>query len=40
MHGLTENKIYPAVIEGYSSDGSGVARIDGVAVFVKNGLEN
>jgi len=38
MPGLTENKIYPAVIEGYASDGSGVARIDGVAVFVKNAV--
>jgi len=38
LPGLTENKIYPAVIEGYASDGSGVARIDGVAVFVKNAV--
>ena len=38
LPGLTENKIYPAVIEGYASDGSGVARIDGVAAFVKNAV--
>ena len=31
---LKENQIYRAVIEGYASDGSGVARIEGMAVFV------
>lgn len=35
---LKEGKSYPAVIEGYASGGEGVARIDGVAVFVKGTL--
>jgi 23S rRNA (uracil1939-C5)-methyltransferase len=32
--GLEKNQLYRAEIEGYSSDGSGVARINGRAVFV------
>ena len=35
---LKEGKIYPAVIDGYASGGEGVARIDGMAVFVKGAL--
>ena len=35
---LKEGGIYPAVIEGYASGGEGVARIEGVAVFVKGAL--
>ena len=35
---LKEGGIYPAVIEGYASGGEGVARIEGVAVFVKEAL--
>ena len=35
---LKEGKIYPAVIDGYASGGEGVARIEGVAVFVKGAL--
>ena len=35
---LKQGKSYPAVIEGYASGGEGVARIDGVAVFVKGAL--
>ena len=31
---LQEGQIYPAHIEGYASDGTGVARIDGMVVFV------
>ena len=31
---LQEGKIYPAHIESYASDGTGVARIDGMVVFV------
>lgn len=31
---LQKNKIYRAVIEGYSSEGLGIARIDGQVVFV------
>ena len=32
---LKEDQICRAVIEGYASDGSGVARIEGMAVFVR-----
>ena len=35
---LKEGGIYPAVIDGYASGGEGVARIDGMAVFVKGAL--
>ena len=35
---LKEGEIYPAVIEGYASGGEGVARIEGMAVFVKGAL--
>ena len=35
---LREGEIYPAVIEGYASGGEGVARIEGMAVFVKGAL--
>ena len=35
---LKEGAIYPAVIEGYASGGEGVARIEGMAVFVKGAL--
>ena len=35
---LKEGKVYPAVIEGYASGGEGVARIGGMAVFVKGAL--
>ena len=35
---LREGKTYPAVIEGYASGGEGVARIEGMAVFVKGAL--
>ena len=38
MSDLRENSIYPATIEGYASDGSGVARVDGGVVFVKNAI--
>lgn len=34
MKNLLKNEIYEAEIVGYSSDGSGVARIEGRAVFV------
>ncbi len=34
MKELTKNEIYEAEISGYGSDGSGVARIEGRAVFV------
>ena len=34
---IEENKTYRAVIEGYSSDGAGIARIEGMVVFVKGG---
>ena len=35
---IQEGKIYRAVVDGYASDGSGVARIEGMAVFVKGGI--
>ena len=35
---LKEGKVYPAVIDGYASGGEGVARIEGMAVFVKGAL--
>ena len=35
---LKEGAIYSAVIEGYASGGEGVARIEGLAVFVKGAL--
>ena len=36
---LEKNKSYPARIEGYTSEGLGVARIDGQAVFVHRALQ-
>lgn len=35
---VEEGKRYPAQIENWASDGSGVARIEGMAVFVKGGI--
>ena len=35
---VEENKVYRGVIEGYSSDGSGIARVEGMVVFVKNAV--
>ena len=35
---LLENRIYPARMEGYASDGCAVARIEGMAVFVRGGI--
>ena len=35
---LKEGGLYPAVIGGYASGGEGVARIEGMAVFVKGAL--
>jgi len=35
---LKEGQVYTALVEGYASDGSGVARIEGMAVFVKGGI--
>ena len=35
-----ENQIYRGFIQGYASDGSGVARVDGMAVFVKNAIRD
>ena len=35
---MKEGQLYPAVIYGYASGGEGVARIDGMAVFVKGAL--
>ena len=33
-----EGHTYPLCIEGYSSDGAGVARLDGMVVFVQGGI--
>ena len=33
-----EGHTYPLRIEGYSSDGAGVARLDGMVVFVQGGV--
>jgi len=38
MATLEKNKIYRAVIEGYSSEGLGIARIDGQVVFVHRAI--
>ena len=35
---LREGQVYSAVIEGTASDGAGVARIEGMAVFVKGAV--
>lgn len=35
---VEEGKRYPVKIENWASDGSGVARIEGMAVFVKGGI--
>ncbi len=35
---LREGQIYPAQITGYSSDGAGIAHIDGMAVFVRDSV--
>ena len=35
---LKEGQVYPTVIEGYASGGEGVARVEGMAVFVKGAL--
>ena len=35
---LLEGQIYRTVVEGYSSDGAGIARIEGMVVFVKGGI--
>lgn len=38
MTNIVENKIYPLTIDGYSSDGDGVARLDGMVIFVKGAI--
>ena len=40
MSVIEENKVYRAYIEGYASDGSGVARVNGMAVFVKDSIRD
>ena len=39
METIKKNKEYIVTIEGYNSEGSGVARIDGRAVFIPNALK-
>ena len=35
---LTNNQIYEAVITDYTTDGQGIAHIEGCAVFVPNAI--
>ena len=35
---VQEGALYRAVVEGYASDGSGVARVEGLAVFVRGAV--
>ena len=35
---LTKNQVYEARIEDYTSEGQGVAKIEGCAVFVPNAI--
>ena len=37
---VEEKKVYRACVEGYSSDGDGIARVDGMVVFVKGALRS
>ena len=38
MTTIQEKKIYPLTIDGYAADGDGVARMDGMVVFVKGAI--
>ena len=38
MEKLKENNIYTATVEGYSSEGLGIVRIDGAVVFVPQAI--
>jgi|GEM_PF-2691529 len=38
MADLSKNTVHTVYIEGYTSEGLGVARVDGRAVFVKGAL--
>ena len=35
---LLEGQVYRTTVDGYSADGAGVARIEGMVVFVKDGI--
>lgn len=35
---VREGQLVPLTVEGYASDGAGVARLDGMVVFVKGGI--
>ena len=35
---LLEGQVHRAVVDGYAADGTGVARIEGMVVFVKGGV--
>ena len=37
---VEENKVYRGTIEGYASDGSGIARVEGMVVFVKGAIRD
>ena len=36
---LEKNDIVSAVVEGYSAEGLGIARVDGQVVFVHDGVQ-
>ena len=38
MEALEKGKIYTAEIEGYSSEGLGIARVNGAVVFVPDAV--
>ena len=38
MEALEKGTIYTAVIDGYSSDGLGIARVNGAVVFVPHAV--
>ena len=38
MEKLKENQIYTGVVEGYSSDGLGIVKLDGAVVFVPQAI--
>lgn len=38
MTNIQEQKTYPLTIDGYAADGDGVARLDGMVVFVKGAV--
>ena len=35
---MNKNDVIPAEVTGWSSDGAGIARVDGLTVFVSGGV--